>query len=123
MKQYPKLKAITVRRLLKIRDDILAEAKLYDQWDPLVPKADCGTTGCILGFAVARYGDKGSHFVTTGAGLTILKLDYRQSDILYSDWPRKWMRRLNKHPQGSRAAARVAFHFINHFIKTGGTMK
>ena len=133
----PKLSAISIRRLRRVREAILKEPLLYDQDCPFVIRLkpeSCGTAGCILGWANTLFPIPSDALVFAlredhpfesprfHHGAARLRLTGDQAYRLWDSdkWPRKFRDAETDAFEPSMARARNAAKRITHFIKTGG---
>jgi hypothetical protein len=112
---------------------ILAEPKLYDQTQDCVPKATCGTTGCIFGFvaSIMDLKPKPSLYSEVAIVLGIPYLDKDGRDWVTQDhteltpaaklfyyWPEEWQIKYQR-ANTPYQKAKVAADRIEYFIETG----
>lgn len=132
MKTKPKL---NVPLLRKIQRAIMQEPKrivmndwliqnIDDEEDRGLKTPDCGTVGCIAGWAAVLHETSDPKNFSAAEGdwpdaNTYLGIE-NGDPLFYPDqWPFKFQKMLRKHPPQTKAYARVVCSRIDHFIKTG----
>lgn len=127
-KSSPKLSSLTVTRLRAVAAAILAEPKLYNQWQgkALVRPSgqSCGTPSCLLGWARALFSPRSRSENSMAPGRRVLQLTNEQTYLLYvpGAWPADYREAYEaaKESRDDFTAACVAVARIEHFIRTQG---
>jgi hypothetical protein len=119
---------MNVRLLRKIQKHILAEPKRV-RMEVIATEDDCGTVGCIGGWAAIlsnkkpdKFGDFKTACRLLGVPLPTTLCGIYQHQLFFThNWPEKF-RNAYQTAKTKRGEARVVARRIEHFIKTKGRL-